>query len=281
MHRLIHILLFMLVALPGVSQDNMSCPVTEKSSMPRNIKVSYDYHYFTVRGYEVDRPMILKAGQNKTKFYNPMTDWIDSINSTPEGRAKYLASRPESISNKDLKSYPFRWEKMFVEKDKVNNILRRYDTVGDDRFYYEEELPTFEWEIGDSTKMVLNYKCLMAHTNYHGREWTVWFSDDIPLQEGPWKLGGLPGLILEAKDCSGQYHFIATGIEFINEEVPPIYEKELYEKINRLELLRHKRFFDENLGVIITAQTDAKHLKPSQFKSLELKTNLDYLETDY
>lgn len=182
MHRLIHILLFMLVALPGVSQDNMSCPVTEKSSMPRNIKVSYDYHYFTVRGYEVDRPMILKAGQNKTQFYNPMT---------------------------------------------------------------------------------------------------VWFSDEIPLQEGPWKLGGLPGLILEAKDCSGQYHFIATGIEFINEEVPPIYEKELYEKINRLELLRHKRFFDENFGFIITAQTDAKHLKPSQFKSLELKTNLDYLETDY
>ena len=104
MHRLIHILLFMLVALPSVSQDYMSCPVTEKSSMPRNIKVSYDYHYFTVRGYEVVRPMILKAG---------------------------------------LKSYPFRWEKMFVEKDKVNNILRRYDTVGDDRFYYEEELPTF------------------------------------------------------------------------------------------------------------------------------------------
>lgn len=267
--------------ISGAQGPLSSLAATEKSSSPKNIKVSYDYHYFTVRGYEVNRPMILKTGLIKSKFYNPMTDWIDSINSTPEGRAKYNASRPVSIAKEDMKSYPFRWEKMFVEKDKINQILRRYDTVGDERLYYEEDIPEFEWEIGDSTKTVLNYQCVMARTNYHGRDWIVWFSDEIPLQDGPWKLGGLPGLILEAEDSSRQYHFTATGIEPINEEVPPIYEMGLYEKVSRLELLRHKRFFDENLGLIITAQTDAKHLKPSQFKSLELKTNLDYLETDY
>lgn len=32
---------------------------------------------------------------------------------------------------------------------------------------------------------------------------------------------------------------------------------------------------------IITAQTNIKHLRPNQFRSLDLNTNLDYLETDY
>lgn len=246
------------------------------------IKISYNYHCFTVRGYEVERPMILIADQNKSKFYNPMTDWIDSLNSTPEGKAKYLAIRPETTSSGDnLKSLPIRWEKMYVEKNRAQNTLKRYDTIGDDRFYYEENLSNIEWEICDSIKTIMNYGCCMARTEYHGREWIVWFSDEIPIQDGPWKLYGLPGLILEAKDTTGQYHFITTGIESHKEEIPLVYEKEKYEKIDRIELLRHKRFFDENLGIIITAQTNIKHLRPNQFKSLDLNTNLDYLETDY
>lgn len=268
-------IVMILLALVAEGQDI-------NTHLNNGIKISYNYHYFTVRGYEVERPMILIADQNKSKFYNPMTDWIDSLNSTPEGKAKYLAIRPESTSYGDnLKSLPFRWEKMYVEKNRVQNTLKRYDTVGDDRFSYEENLSNIEWEICDSIKTIMNYDCYMARAEYHGREWIVWFSDEIPIQDGPWKLYGLPGIILEAKDTTGQYHFIATGIESNKEEIPPVYEKEKYEKIDRIELLRHKRFFDENLGIIITAQTNIKHLRPNQFRSLELNTNLDYLETDY
>lgn len=246
------------------------------------LKVSYNYHYFTARGYEVERPMILVADATKSKFYNPMTNMIDSLNSTPEGRAKYKAMRPTSIKGSDIGKYPTRWEKMYIEKNHTDSITKAYDTLGEDeRYYCSEQLGGFEWNISDSTQNILGYECLMAEADFRGRHWTVFFTPEIPLAEGPWKLCGLPGLILEARESCGQYSFKADGIENINGPVPPVYEENLYEPMDRIELLKFKRNIAENFGSFITAQTSAKNLRPSQFKSLELKADLDYLETDY
>ena len=59
------------------------------------------------------------------------------------------------------------------------------------------------WETGDSTKNILGYECIQAQTDYHGRHWTVWFTPEIPVHDGPWKFRGLPGLILEATTGDG------------------------------------------------------------------------------
>lgn len=69
-----------------------------------------------------------------------------------------------------------------------------------------------EWEIGDNTKTILGYECVEASANYRGRKWTAWFAPEIPIQEGPWKLCGLPGLILEAHDANNEYIFEANGL---------------------------------------------------------------------
>ena len=72
--------------------------------------------------------------------------------------------------------------------------------------------------------------------------WTVWFAPEIPLQEGPWKLCGLPGLILEACESSGQHSFTATGIELSKKEMTPVYLLSKYEKLERKELLKRQRY---------------------------------------
>ncbi|MBU3814175.1 MAG: GLPGLI family protein, partial [Candidatus Bacteroides intestinipullorum] len=43
--------------------------------------------------------------------------------------------------------------------------------------------------------------------------WTVWFTPDIPVSEGPWKLHGLPGLILQAEDSEHWFSFACIEIE--------------------------------------------------------------------
>lgn len=77
---------------------------------------------------------------------------------------------------------------------------------------YEEDWEKPDWSISDESKEILGYQCFKATADYRGRRWTAWFAPEIPIQDGPWKLCGLPGLILEAGDNYDMYHFIASGL---------------------------------------------------------------------
>ena len=77
---------------------------------------------------------------------------------------------------------------------------------------YTEDMG-MNWELEDGDTLILGYHCNKAITTYHGRTWTAWYAPDIPLMEGPWKLYGLPGLILRATDDRNEYVFSCIGIE--------------------------------------------------------------------
>lgn len=66
--------------------------------------------------------------------------------------------------------------------------------------YVQEDLPKISWNILEETKTIGNFECQKATATFRGRHFTAWFTMSIPLPYGPWKLQGLPGLILEAYD---------------------------------------------------------------------------------
>ena len=70
----------------------------------------------------------------------------------------------------------------------------------DEQIYVVEPATPINWKITNETKKIGNFKCLKATAFFKGRNYTAWFTTAIPVSYGPWKLYGLPGLILEAYD---------------------------------------------------------------------------------
>ena len=68
------------------------------------------------------------------------------------------------------------------------------------------------WEIVDETKTLLGIECRKAQCRFRGRNWTVWYAPEIPVPAGPWKLGGLPGLIVQAESADKEYAIDAMQI---------------------------------------------------------------------
>ncbi len=80
-------------------------------------------------------------------------------------------------------------------------------------YVYSEPLPDFGWEMLEGDTIVCGYNCQKATTTFRGLTWTVWFTLDLPYSDGPWKLCGLPGLILRAYDSKCNYFFTAIEVK--------------------------------------------------------------------
>ena len=57
----------------------------------------------------------------------------------------------------------------------------------------------------DETMVLYNYTCNKATTKYAGREYTAWYTLDVPISYGPYKFFGLPGLIIKIEESTGMY----------------------------------------------------------------------------
>lgn len=285
-NRLISILILLFMTLGVNAKKKMQV-------YPRaEIKVGYNYHYKFWRGsdgvVEKDTPFILLANKNQSKFYCPGTEYKDSLLSTPSGRAKeramFDAAAAAYVQNKDRSAMDgvVYHSRLYVTKDFVKSVSTTYDQAGmGECGYYEEPFSEIEWVINeDSTKTVLGYQCVMASTDYHGREWTVWFTPEIPLQDGPWKFCGLQGLVLEASEPSGQHRFSITGIESSSQTIYPIFSSE-YEKMDRKDMLRAERHYRENGNAMFKAATGFELGGGVDAPVTEESRKYDFLETDY
>ena len=92
------------------------------------------------------------------------------------------------------------------------------------KYVIKGELIKPDWTIvSDSIKTIENYTCLMAKGNVRGRDYTVWFTPDIPVSAGPWKLWGLPGLIVSAQSDDKMVNFYMISFKKTDKEpVEPI-----------------------------------------------------------
>ncbi|NER12955.1 GLPGLI family protein [Leptobacterium flavescens] len=77
----------------------------------------------------------------------------------------------------------------------------------------EENNPRIKWDLKEETKKIGSFTCHKAIGEFRGRIYTAWYTLDVPVNAGPWKLQGLPGLILEAYDKEKFVQFYFKSIK--------------------------------------------------------------------
>jgi hypothetical protein len=119
---------------------------------------------------------------------------------------------------------------------------------------YKESIEKPQWIIGSDTIRILSYLCRKAVCQFYGRIWTAWFAPNIPINAGPWKLSGLPGLILKASDNRNHYVFECIGIEeFQKKKQPIIVSKEHAVNCSRKEYAQvQKRFYNDMANTLVS-----------------------------
>jgi GLPGLI family protein len=89
---------------------------------------------------------------------------------------------------------------------------------------YSDTLHPFNWQVHNEKRKIDSFLCTKATVFFRGRYYTAWFDDKIPISNGPWKFGGLPGLIVEIQDNEKRVFWRLQKIERTNEILikPPV-----------------------------------------------------------
>lgn len=139
-----------------------------------------------------------------------------------------------------------------VEKDKSNQKTYFKDRIGRDIYSYEEDRP-LNWKISSETRKIGEYKVQKAEADFAGRKWTAWFTTDLPYQDGPYKFGGLPGLIVKVEDDKGDYSFDLMKNYKIT-ELPTLNQFGNTLKVKRSDFVKQQKRFQTDPMSFMTQQ---------------------------
>lgn len=158
---------------------------------------------------------LLEIGRHASRYYSGYADKIDSM-----AFLHYVDIPPTDIARLEAGINVWNW----LQPDELAWYCDVYTWFGHQKrlvstrflheeYQYDEPVEPFGWQVTERVDTVAGYACHKAVATFRGRCWEVWFAPEIPYACGPWKFGGIPGLILKASDTDGLYRWMAVGVE--------------------------------------------------------------------
>lgn len=215
------------------------CACSQEMTDTVNVRVQYQalYKHTEEQKEAFDDTDLLDIGKYSSRFYSQrfeqflhQLDSVRSATSDPMSYLQFLGNRSGSKKGREYEVY-----KHIPQKGKLTYT----DVLHNDFFFcYDEPIPTFSWKLVEGDTLIIGYPCHKAICQFRGRTWTAWYTLDLPFDNGPWKLGGLPGLILAASESKNEFSFTATGIEQLHQTVTISFQPKRYEYLTPVKFQR-------------------------------------------
>lgn len=173
-----------------------------------NYHYSQKYRAFYTIKYKTDstgneianKNMLLDINGNTSRFYSYKLYKSDSTLLVNE---KIGRETPTKSMDYDF----------MVIKKKDQNQIEKFYRLQMDIYLLKEQSPKFDWKITNEIRRIGEFTCQKATAKFKGRIWEAWFTQEIPINEGPYIFNGLPGLIISVYDTKDNYHFDLIGLK--------------------------------------------------------------------
>ncbi len=159
-----------------------------------------------------------------------------------EAKAKGMSFQEFSNSTANLPSAKFNFS---IQRDYTAQQSIYKDKIVKDRYRYTEPLEKPVWRVHSETKIIKGFNCQRATIDTLGRKFEAWFTEEIPLREGPYKFHGLPGLIVELYDQNQDHHFALTDSNY-QCEYSPMGKDDMYLDVTRGQYLKALNNYYQN-----------------------------------
>lgn len=177
----------------------VSCPAIAQSFV---VQYAYFKHIEKDSTRIVSQNTFLNIEEDYSTFFSETPYLVDSIMAADEKLGKKI----------NFKALPNDFLRCYIKKKLSSKELTYYSDEFDEHEFKYNEKPVLRWNIGKESKEILGFQTLSATVKYAGRDYKAYFTSEIPIQDGPYKFFGLPGLILEIFDEKNDHHFLAVGI---------------------------------------------------------------------
>ena len=189
-----------------------------RSTLILSLLLIYFSNLITAQSFVIQYDYSKRVKKDSTRIVSQNTFLnIEENYSTFFSEAPYLAdsiiASDKKLGNKiNFKALPAELLGCYIQKKLSSKEVIYYSDEFDEHEYKYNEEPKFTWKITKESKEILGHKVYLASTTYGGRNYIAYFTTEIPVQDGPYKFFGLPGLILEIFDEKKDHHFLAIGI---------------------------------------------------------------------
>ncbi|PPL01815.1 GLPGLI family protein [Parapedobacter indicus] len=219
---------------------------------PALARVIYEFMHINDT-LQPDKPykeeMVLYIGQHATSYD---TYSLERVNQ----QIKSQMEDPAFDGNLTLRGSGSTTKESYYIQPEERRIKQLYRLAGE-IYVVDEDYPAIDWQVADETKEIGGYDVQKATGRFRGRDYTAWFTTALPFQAGPWKLQGLPGLVLEASDHRGEVFFRYAGFETLKEGEATLSLPENAITTNKKALDKLKKGYQKNPQAAMNARSRA------------------------
>lgn len=190
------------------------------SNFAKGQNYTLEYSFKDMLGNKNNAQLIISGDESVFKVDSDLLS-KDSMNESASNGTELVVKRINSDSLSTF-SYSTR-DSIFVRIP--------YTQGREEEFIYNFETQKLNWNITGETQEINGYTCQKANLDLHGRFYHVWFTTEIPIKFGPFRLNGLPGMIVKVKvslsseDKRGRSWSLLTVKNQIDEEVFDFYKQ--------------------------------------------------------